>query len=920
MANKSPRYSLQYKKDQAGCIWGFINIFDFRNGRSTRKLLADGRQASGQVGASSSMKLKIPNPSEKSFKVKIQDDDESEAATLDSKTSVKELMEEEMFGEASPKDQRNDVEIQPEAFNSHKGSHTKRRKCKRTFRTSDRSRSMSLSDLDDVKNVGSDVSCRQVLNSDDFQIIMEELGQIHVKTNSFRKKDVRNKQSDQDRPVLEEKLSAAIEMLVNQKSKDSRHFEEDETAYNSQELMDALQTLSSNKELCWKLLQDPNSRLVNHMESLEDRVEKGRKSNSRLKSNLMQKNVVHAKTDAIGNSKRGHFFRRRSKSQESYPLMEDERSRPSSKIVILKPGPAGLQFPGSPIDVSSSVHSPHTMGNKLQNGKSSSHFSFTEIKRRLKKAMGKECQGISHEEIVHKKHSDIDKGISGENIGWSSPNRNHFYTERFARPSPIHFKRGDKKGKPKDIEEATINEASNYPKLEISNIYLEAKKHLLEMLDNGEKEEELISEKLPKSLGRILSLPEYNTSSNCSPRKCTHEDVLPPRMRVAPSDSNLERQSSAAEINSEQYIKLANGNLDIPCELNCDDLLEKIVSPTKDEVAVAGVLDTEEPAPIGYQEDGKVLDASCKPISFSITIDIGSADVTEAFNTETSSPSLKLASECLSDSYGAKEVFSCWSAVPLNSSDSGKVEYPQSVMDRMEQPSPVSVLEPLFPENDINPATTMCQPVELEIQPQKIDFEEPAATSLDQQLYTLTFLENEESAFEYVEAVLLGSGLNWDEFLLSWLSSDQILDPSLFDEVDLLSECSCRKLLFDCTNEVLTEACDRYFGCFPGTPFVKQNIRPVPKGMDLINEVWIGIEWYLLNTPPPHSLDQLVEKDMERPAGWMDLKSDVKDIGNTIEAAIFEELMEETLLSFANDTSEGNPIPLSESEIEISIN
>ncbi|XP_019176217.1 PREDICTED: uncharacterized protein LOC109171619 isoform X2 [Ipomoea nil] len=854
MANKSPRYSLQYKKDQAGCIWGFINIFDFRNGRSTRKLLADGRQVSGQVGASSSMKLKIPNPSEKSFKVKIQDDDESEAATLDSKTSVKELMEEEMFGEASPKDERNDVEIQPEAFNPHKGSHTKR-KCKRTFRTCDRSRSMSLSDLDDVKNVGSDV--------DDFRIMMEELGQIHVKTKSFRKKD-------QGRPLLEEKLSAAIEMLVNQKCKNSRHFEEDETAYNSKELM---QILSSNKELCWKLLQDPNSRLVNHMESLEDRVEKGRKSNSRLKSNSMQKNVVHAKTDEIGNSKRGHFFRRRSKSQESYPLMEDERSRPSSKIVILKPGPAGLQFPGSPIDVSSSVHSPH----KLQNGKSSSHFSFTEIKRRLKKAMGKECQGISREEIVHKKHSDIDKGTSGENIGWSSPNRNHFYTERFARPSPIHFK----KEKPKDIEEATINEASNYPKLEISDIYLEAKKHLLEMLDNGEKDEELISEKLPKSLGRILSLPEYNTSPNCSPRKCT--------------DSNLERHSSAAEINSEQYIKLANGSLDIPRELNCDNLLGKIVSPTKDEVAVEGVLDTEEPALTGYPEDGKVLDASCKPISFSITIDSGSADVTEA-----SSPSLKLASECLSDSYGAKEAFS------LHSSDARKVEYRENnVMDRMEQPSPVSVLEPLFPENDINPAIT----VELEIQPQKLNFEEPTATSLDQQLYTLTFLENEESAFEYVEAVLLGSGLNWDEFLLSWLSSDQILDPSLFDEVDLLSDCSCRKLLFDSTNQVLTEACDRYFGCFP----VKHNLRPLPKGMDLINEVWIGIEWYLLKTPPPHSLDQLVEKDMGRPtAPWMDLKSDVQDIGITIEAAIFEELMGETLSSFANHTSE--------SEIEISIN
>lgn len=142
----------------------------------------------------------------------------------------------------------------------------------------------------------------------------------------------------------------------------------------------------------------------------------------------------------------------------------------------------------------------------------------------------------------------------------------------------------------------------------------------------------------------------------------------------------------------------------------------------------------------------------------------------------------------------------------------------------------------------------------------------------------------------------------------------------MFDEIDLLPDWSCRKLLFDCTNEVLTEACDHYFGFFPGTPFGKQYIRPVPKGMDLIHEVWTRVEWYLLNTPPPHSLDQLVKKDMARSAAWMDLKSDLENIGIRIEAAIFEELVAETLLSIANDTSEGNLIPPAESDTEISIN
>ncbi|KAK2972498.1 hypothetical protein RJ640_002309 [Escallonia rubra] len=52
MAKRSRKRLLQYEKDQAGCIWGFIGIFDFRYGRSTRKLLSDRRRGSKHpVGA-----------------------------------------------------------------------------------------------------------------------------------------------------------------------------------------------------------------------------------------------------------------------------------------------------------------------------------------------------------------------------------------------------------------------------------------------------------------------------------------------------------------------------------------------------------------------------------------------------------------------------------------------------------------------------------------------------------------------------------------------------------------------------------------------------------------------------------------------------------------------------------------------------
>lgn len=178
----------------------------------------------------------------------------------------------------------------------------------------------------------------------------------------------------------------------------------------------------------------------------------------------------------------------------------------------------------------------------------------------------------------------------------------------------------------------------------------------------------------------------------------------------------------------------------------------------------------------------------------------------------------------------------------------------------------------------------------------QIHFEERVSSDVDQAVCIRTSLEDEESAFEYVEAVLLGSGLNWDEYLLSWLSSDQLLDPSLFDEVELFSSRSSheQKLLFDCTDKVLKEVCERYFG----RSFVKQNIRPVPKGMNLINEVWKGVEWHILQHPAPHSLDQLIRKDMSKPGTWMDLCFETDHIVIELEKLILEEVVEDTILSF----------------------
>lgn len=157
-----------------------------------------------------------------------------------------------------------------------------------------------------------------------------------------------------------------------------------------------------------------------------------------------------------------------------------------------------------------------------------------------------------------------------------------------------------------------------------------------------------------------------------------------------------------------------------------------------------------------------------------------------------------------------------------------------------------------------------------------------------------------------MEAVLLGSGLNWDEFLVRWISMYEILDSSLFDEVELFSSRPRhdQKLLFDCANDALEEVCEIYFGCFSGISQDKMNIKPAPRGMDLIQEIWQRVEWHMFQLPQPHSLEQLVKADLARSRKWMNIESDFELIVSEMGETIFTELVDETVLSFADDTLE----------------
>ena len=138
-----------------------------------------------------------------------------------------------------------------------------------------------------------------------------------------------------------------------------------------------------------------------------------------------------------------------------------------------------------------------------------------------------------------------------------------------------------------------------------------------------------------------------------------------------------------------------------------------------------------------------------------------------------------------------------------------------------------------------------------------------------------------------------------DQLLMKCLSSDKILDPSLFDQEELLANqlCHDQKLLYDCINEVLMEVCWHYFGVSPWVSFVNPSIRPTSNMKMVILKVWEGVCWHFLPLPPPRTLDKIVRKDMEKTSAWMDLRFEAETVGSEMGEVILDELMEDTILS-----------------------
>ncbi|XP_019414417.1 PREDICTED: uncharacterized protein LOC109326185 [Lupinus angustifolius] len=181
--------------------------------------------------------------------------------------------------------------------------------------------------------------------------------------------------------------------------------------------------------------------------------------------------------------------------------------------------------------------------------------------------------------------------------------------------------------------------------------------------------------------------------------------------------------------------------------------------------------------------------------------------------------------------------------------------------------------------------------------------------------YEIPYIEVEEShkaAYNYVKKVLELSGFNANESNGIWYSNNQLVDPSIYEELEgcLLLDPDCsgncdedgqcnHMLLFDIINEGLLEIFGKSYSYYPRPLSSLSHVHPLPIGDNVLHKVWTLIRWYL-NSPSSEvyaSLDYYVSRDLAKNDGWMNLQFDSEFVGLELDDFIFDDLLDEIIFT-----------------------
>ncbi|CAK7349474.1 unnamed protein product [Dovyalis caffra] len=773
--------------------------------------------------------------------------------------------------------------------------------------------------------------------------------------------------------------------LVRQKFMEAKRLSTDEKGRQSKEFQDALEVLSSNKDLFLKFLQEPSSLFSQHVNDLQSMppspetkritvlrpskvVDNERFVGSEKKSDKLTKKQAHI-GQATGWEKNNLGYSPAFSSQKI-----DECPAQPTRIVVLKPSPGKIHNikalvspPSSPARM---LHGEDFYDEPDDVEGQKSREAVKEISRNTcENPMGHRRDEtlissvysngyIGDDSSFNKSENDYAVGNLSDTEIMSPTSRHSWdYINRFDSP----------------YSSSSFSRASCSPE---SSVCREAKKRLSErwamMASNGRAQEQKNARRSSSTLGEMLALSdtkkfvkpveevsnkeqEPRGSTSCITSHLTKEDSTPgsPRSLLRSKSVPVSSTVYGARLNVE-VSHPDPGKIEVPKEPTKaksmkSSLKGKVSSlffsrnkkPSKDQSVACQSKDESQSA---------ILETPRLPVPLTEKVGDDAAQCTNNCGCEKcSSPGLHGSGSITSD------FISTGTNQGIVSHEGGlsvtKPVVPGNMNENQDQPSPISVLEPPFEEED-NTIPEASGSVKsdyrgIEVLPFKSNLidKSPPIESVARTLswddscaetaspYPLKHSQSpvssgaEEDAkdcFFFVQTLLTAAGLDsevqLDSLFAKWHSPESPLDPSLRDKYanlndkELLHEArrrqrrSNRKLVFDCVNSVLVEitghvsdGSTRAVTCSG----VQNRLTEGAQTM-IVDYVWAQLkEWFcsdvkcaILDGGDSNSLvlEMVVRKEVVG-KGWLDkMRVELDNLGNEIEGKLLDELVEEAVV------------------------
>ncbi|KAG6519531.1 hypothetical protein ZIOFF_023025 [Zingiber officinale] len=737
-------------------------------------------------------------------------------------------------------------------------------------------------------------------------------------------------------------------MLARQKFMEAKSLAIDGKFLHSKEFQDALDVLSSNRDLFLKFLDEPNSLFTKQLNNLPFAASPQTKPTTVLKpsKDVEAQSTKMAKKQEYPENNESACGTKTHQCDLSFNTSMAKSVSHPTRIVVLKPST------GKTTRVPTPTISPEYQVRQYHFGDQSEIEAFRTAYtvNRSTGQMQKTFSGHKRDESLLSSVVSDRCGREGSSFDLSEiyymENDDGFSDSEMDIVTQTSRQSWDRSGSPCSL--SSFSKVSKSPE---SSVIREAKRRLSErwalMASNGMKEAQLSLPRNTTTLGEMLAISEVKRE------ECVHKSTVSSSESCVGEDEMRQPAfcfSVGRTINSRE---LSPGNLSrsksVPVSSSAYDDVEKKIEDPHSHISKSTVLEVSRANHGNLSFGGKVssffFSRSKKanrerPVS-SLLVGTYDADLevvrtylmpksTESCLTfdnkvNDEEESIVAASPVAATNVSAKAMLMLAQGKTADKSNEKQERFipKQNFINNLDQPSPNSILDAPF-EDDVEKLSQLSEDNAGKIALSRSSHIESIARSLSWEdthlemlyhkpssLHTLPMTEDDQECFAVVWKLLSYAGFEeWDMIFNGWHSLDSPLDPILLDnfinwrEEESMEKRSNLRLIFDCVNSALLElSCNTLMSIWPHNRTCRQAQLNAHTCSSLADVVWDIIrDWFYSNKTNLFAetngilvVDTTLRKEVGRFSWAKTTMVEIEELTKEISGEVLEDLLSEAL-------------------------